>query len=172
MRTPRSTTLISMIALAAVARVLPHPWNVTPLAAMALFSGAHFENTRYGFFVAFSSLLLSDLFLGFHMTMLFVYSGFGAIVLLGTFLKSHKTLGTVIFASLIGSVLFFLITNFGSWLLDGMYAKTPWGLLQAYVAGLPFFRNTVAGDLFYVGLLFGSFALAEKRLPILRSIPQ
>ncbi len=165
---PRFLTLSSMILLAALSRLMPHPWNDTPIAAMALFGGAHFEKTSAAYFVAFAALFLSDLFLGFHSTMLFVYVGFGLTVFLGTALKHNRTLMAVPMSAVASSLLFYLITNFGSWLTDPMYTKTLSGLLQSYLAGLPFLRNGLLGDLFYSGLLFGSFAWAQRRLPQLQ----
>jgi hypothetical protein len=71
-------------------------------------------------------------------------------------------------AAVASSVLFFLITNFGTWTLSGMYPMTASGLAACYVAAIPFFQNTIAGDLFYSGLLFGGFALLERAVPALR----
>ena len=68
---------------------------------------------------------------------------------------------------LAGSVLFFLVTNFGAWLASPVYPRSGAGLLQAYIAGVPFFQWTLLGTLAYAAILFGGFALLRRRLPVL-----
>jgi hypothetical protein len=157
-----------MIILTALTRLMPHPWNVTPVAAMALFSGAKFPGRWFAFIIPFATLLLSDAIIGFYSTLPFVYGSFFLIVLLGQQLKNRESGKNIILFSLSSSLLFFIVTNFGHWLVTALYPKTMLGLLQCYAAGLPFYRNTLAGDLFYVALLFGSLSWAERRIPILQ----
>lgn len=164
----RPLVLFAGILLAAASRLLPHPPNVTPIAAMALFGGAQSSSLAAAFAVPLAAMVLSDVVLGFHSTMLFVYGSFLLIVLVGALLRKRKTVVPLAMATLASSVLFFLVTNFGVWAMGSLYSKTWAGLITAYVAALPFFRNTVLGDLLYVGLLFGGFALLERYLPILR----
>jgi hypothetical protein len=165
---PRFTTLAGLIFLAAAARLIPHPPNFTPIAAMALFGGASFSDKRLAFGLPLAALLLSDAVLGFYHGMPWVYGSFALIVCLGRLLPSRRQLLPITGMALAGSVLFFSLTNFGVWISDGLYPRTIGGLTTCYVAAIPFFRNTVAGDLVYVAMLFGGFALAEKRFPILR----
>ena len=164
----RPLVLFVGVLLAAASRLIPHPANVTPIAAMALFGGAHFSNRVAAFLVPLSAMILSDLILGFHSTMPFVYGSFVLIVLIGTLLRRRRTVPAVGVAAMASSVLFFLVTNFGVWVTGTLYPKTWTGLVTAYVAGLPFFRNTVLGDLFYVAVLFGGFAFLERYIPALR----
>lgn len=146
-----------LIILFAVAiRLLPHPPNVAPIAAMALFGGVYL-NKKYALIVPLVAMFISDIFLGFYPEIIFVYGSFFLIGLIGLWLRNHKTFRNVIFASIGSSILFFLITNFGVWLMGSMYEKSFAGLLEAYIMGLPFFRNTLLGDLGYVGLFFGSY---------------
>ena len=114
-------------------------------------------------------LLLSDLFLGFYHGMAFVYGTVALVVMIGWWLSSRRTplwIGAAAFAS---SVLFFVLTNFGMWLFSGFYPRTVSGLEACYVAAIPFFQNTLAGDLFYAAVLFGGFALLERIVPQLRA---
>ncbi len=147
--------LLALVGLAAISRLIPHPPNVTPIAAMALFGGAAFADRRLAFLAPAAALLLSDLLLGFHSQMWVVYGCFAVTVGLGLYLRGRPgflALGAVTLGS---SLLFFLATNFGVWLLDGLYAETLEGLISCYVAALPFFRNSLLGNAFYVLLLFG-----------------
>ena len=98
----------------------------------------------------------------------FVYASVAVIVLVGWAIRANMTPFRIATAAVIGSVMFFTVTNFGVWLSSGMYPQTLSGLAACYVAAIPFFQNTLASDLFYAGLLFGGFALAERALPALR----
>jgi len=165
---PRLLVLIFMILAAAATRLIPHPPNMTSLAAIALFGGANFSDRRLAFLVPISALLLSDLVLGFYGHMEVVYLSFALIVVIGLCLQKHRTALAIAGAALASSVLFFVLTNFGVWAFGAFYPKTMEGLVACYVAAIPFFRNTLLGDLLYTAALFGGFALLEKRLPILR----
>ncbi|MBV9330146.1 MAG: hypothetical protein JOZ55_01185 [Alphaproteobacteria bacterium] len=165
---PRIAVVASMILGAALLRLLPHLPNASPIAALALFGGASFADRRLAFLVPLSALLASDLLLGLHSTMAFVYASFAATVCIGFWLRSRKTLLTVMGATLASSLLFFAVTNFGTWLVQDMYPKTFDGLFACYVAAIPFFRNTFAGDLLYSAMLFGGLYLAERVLPAIR----
>lgn len=147
-----------LIIFAVVLRLLPHPANVAPIAAMALFGGAYLDK-KYAIILPLLAMIISDFFLGFNQSTSYVYTSFILIGCIGIWLKSHKTLTNVLLGTLLSSVLFFLITNFGFWLAFDLYPKTFAGQLQAYVMALPFFRNTLLGDFFYTGLFFGSYEL-------------
>lgn len=165
-----------LIAGAAVMRLLPHPPNVAPIAAMALFGGATLSNTALAVFIPLAAMLVSDFALGLHATMPFVYGSFLLMTAIGVWLRRlaesrGRRPGPAMIggAAAVSSVLFFLVTNFGAWLSSPWYPKTAAGLWAAYVAGLPFFRNTVLGDLLYCAVLFGGFALLERLVPTVRS---
>jgi hypothetical protein len=129
--------------------------------------------------VPLAAMYLSDLALGFfvydfgffHGFMPFVYASFMVTVCLGFLIRRRLGPLTVAGAALISSVLFFVITNFGAWLVGNLYPRTAAGLLSCYVAAIPFFRNTLAGDAAYTLVLFGGFALAQRFLPFLREEP-
>jgi len=166
----RFVALGGIVLAAAAMRLLPHPPNVAPIAAIALFGGAHFASKRAALAVPLLAMWLSDVFLGFGVdrVMPFVYGSFALIVVLGRLIRDRRSPFAVGGAALTGSVLFFVITNFGVWLSGDLYPRTAEGLVACYVAAIPFFQNTLAGDLFYAGVLFGGFGLAERRFPALR----
>ena len=165
----RLIVILSAIVAAAAMRLVPHPPNFAPLAAMALFSGAYVGKRALAFAAPLGALLLSDLVLGFYPELAFVYLSVAATVLIGWFVARHRTVIRVGLAALAASVLFFLVTNFGVWVLMDYYPHTASGLLACYVAAIPFFQNTLAGDLFYSALLFGGFALLERAVPRIRT---
>lgn len=149
-----------IILFAVVLRFVPHMPNFAPISAMALFGGAYF-NKKYALIVPLMAMFLSDIFLGFHSTMVFVYGSFVITGLVGLKLRKNKSMINVVAAALLSSLLFFLITNFGVW-LEGWYPANFLGLIESYAMGIPFFRYTILGDLFYIGLFFGSYELAIK----------
>jgi hypothetical protein len=157
-----------MIMLAAVVRVAPHPWNFTPIGAMALFSGAMFRDRRLAFLFPLAALFAGDVFTGLHRLIPVVYASFLVEVLIGTWLTSRCSVARIGVAVFLGALQFFLITNFALWQIYDTYPHTAAGLTACYTAGLPLFGNTLAGDAVYATLFFGIFALAEKLLPVLR----
>ncbi|OGQ21345.1 MAG: hypothetical protein A3I05_01930 [Deltaproteobacteria bacterium RIFCSPLOWO2_02_FULL_44_10] len=167
MFTLRFRVLATMILLAAATRLLPHPPNFAPITAMALFGGVYFEKRWHAFLVPFVVMIFSDLIIGFHPTILFVYASFALIILIGLSLRKQMTLIRTASAMLGSSILFFLITNFSVWLMYETYPKTLAGLITCYVAAIPFFHNSLVGDLFYSTVLFGGFALAQRFKPSL-----
>ena len=164
----RLVLALGIIALAAALRIAPHPWNFTPVGAMALFSGAVIKNRRLAFLVPLLALFLGDVFIGFHKLMPIVYGSFLLSVAIGFWLRDRRTAGRISAATLLGAVQFFLVTNFAVWAFGLSYPRNSAGLLACYVAGIPFFWNTLAGDAVYAVLFFGTFALAERLFPALR----
>lgn len=164
--------LMAGLVFAAVAtRLLPHPPNFTAMSAIALFSGAHFPRRIWAFAIPLSAMLLSDAVLGFSSALPVVYATFAAIVGIGFLLRERRTrVLPVAGAAVASSVLFYLTTNFAVWALSGIYSKTPAGLVVCYVAAIPFFGPTLAGDLFYTAVLFGAFAWAERRFFVFRQV--
>lgn len=152
------------IAAAIVLRLLPHPWNVTPLGAMFLFSGATVSNKGLSLLAPLLAVLISD-----FVVVQFIYHGayswfspftwlaFIAVGAIGWTLRNKVTGLRVLGASLAGSIVFFAISNFGTWAQGNLYPHTAAGLLECYVAAIPFFRNSLLGDLFYAAVMFGSY---------------
>lgn len=154
---------LSLIVLAALSRLLPHPPNFTPVAAMALFAGAVIADRKLALVVPLLALLLSDLLIGFHNTMLYVYGSVALMTALGFVLHKQRSAGRVLGNSIASSVLFFVLTNLGVW-LQGGYPMTASGLVSCYVAAIPFFHNTLIATVLYSGLLFGADYLWRRRL--------
>ena len=156
-----------LIAVAAFSRMLPHPSNFTPIAAIALFGGVYLDK-RFAFIVPILAMLASDYVIGFYGGMYWVYGSFVLIGLIGIWLKNHKTPLLVLGGTLVSSILFFVITNFGVWMTPGsIYAHNWSGLIECYIAAIPFFRNTLGGDLLFVAVMFG---LYESALMALRKL--
>ena len=165
-----NTLAISAIILAlAVFRLLPHLPNISPVAAMALFGGAYFADRRMAFIVPFAALFLSDLILGMHKSMIFVYEGFSLTVFIGFALKDRVGITNTAFAMIAASLLFFALTNFGAWMTSGIYEKSANGLMQAFAAGIPFFQNSLLGNMVFAAVIFGGYHLLKNNVAALRS---
>jgi hypothetical protein len=163
---------LAMIAVAAAVRIAPHPWNFTPVGAMALFSAAVIRDRRLAFLFPLLALFVGDIFVGFHKLMPFVYASFVVNIAIGFWLRDRRTAPRICMATLLGAAQFFLVTNFAVWRYLDTFPKTAAGLAACYLAGLPLFSNTLAGDAFYATVLFGGYALAERFVPALRASMQ
>ena len=179
---PGPWVLVTMLVAAAMTRLLPHPPNFSPVEAIALFGGAYFASRAWALAVPLVAMLLSDVALAAVMdgtygfgnyfastSFWLVYGCIALSTLLGFGLRGKVSGARVLGYALAGSVLFFIVTNFGVWASGTMYPKTGAGLMTAYTAGIPFFQWTVLGTLFYAALLFGGFALLRRRVPALRA---
>jgi hypothetical protein len=155
---------IGMVVLGACARLLPHPWNFTPMMAIGLFAGAYARRTSTGILATMSALLLSDAIMGFYSGFWFVYAATLVPVLLGRFIRNRSGVGTVVATALGSSVSFFLITNFMVWATGSLYPHTSAGLTASYAAGLPFYQNQLLGDAFYTLAMFGGYAVLSRFL--------
>jgi len=161
----RILALLAAILLAAALRLVPHPPNFTPIGAMALFSGAYLGRRALAFVAPLGAMLLSDALLGFYSGFWITYLAIGLVVLIGWLALSRVSPLRVGAAAIASSITFFLVSNFGTWALSGMYPHSGAGLAACYIAAIPFFQNTLAGDLFYATLLFGGFRIAELLVP-------
>jgi hypothetical protein len=168
MNTSRTWTLIGLIFLAALSRLVPHPWNIAPITGMALFAGSYFRSRTWAFVVPLLALFVGDCFLGFYSTIGSTYAAFAIIVMLGFWIGEKRTLARIGGATLLGSVLFFGVTNAATWFFSGMYTRDIQGFATCFTLAIPFFRNTLLGDLFYSTALFGGFALAARVAPTLK----
>jgi len=151
-----------IILIAASLRLFPHPPNFAPIAGMALFGGVYFSR-RFSIAVPIAAMFVSDIFLGFYspLVMASVYGSFVLTGLIGLWLKKRKSSRNVVLAAVSSSILFFIVTNFAVW-LGGWYPRNLTGLVECYTLALPFFRNTILGDLFYTGVFFGGYELVLR----------
>jgi len=160
--------LTTVILLAALTRLIPHPFNFTPITAIALFGGVHFSNRLLSFFVPLAALFLSDLVIGFYSHMWVIYLTFTLIICLGQLLRPYRSSpGAIVGGALVSSVVFFLLTNIVG-ICGDLYPVSFQGMIASYTAAIPFFKNTLMGDLFYTALLFGGYAIAEKQFLLLQ----
>ena len=153
---------ICLILVLSFSRLIPHPWNFTPILAVGIFSGFYFKNFILSLFIVILSMFIGDLFLGFHSTMFFTYISLALAVVIGLFIK-HFKFTEILFSGLASSVCFFIITNFGAWLTLEMYEKNFAGLLQSYVLAIPFFHNTLISTFLYLIVLKLLFDLVIKK---------
>ncbi|EOQ89063.1 hypothetical protein LEP1GSC202_1765 [Leptospira yanagawae serovar Saopaulo str. Sao Paulo = ATCC 700523] len=156
----RVSVAILMVIATVLSRILPHPPNFTPVLAVSLFSGAYLADRRIALVVPILAMFVSDLYLGLHDLMPVVYGFMVLSVLFG------KQIGTSMAKSfgytVVGSVLFFVVTNLAVWFTSGMYSLDVAGLSQCFVLALPFFQNSILGDLVYSGILFGAMAFLNR----------
>ena len=174
----RFWSLVAITLTAAIARLLPHPPNFTPIGAMALFSGVYFVRKQTALIVPLAAMFLSDVVLGMTLyghaiwkPMPFVYISFALTVWLGRIIRSKPNPSRIAAATLAGSLLFFIISNFGVWVNWDFYPKTLDGLMACYIAAIPFFRNMLAANVVYTVVLFGGFRIAERAFYVLREQP-
>ena len=171
------------ILFAALSRLLPHAYNFTPLGAIALFGAAYFPKKKWALIIPILALWLSDLVLNnvmyaayydgftfFTSGFLYIYGAFAMIVLLGVVLMKKITMPRVIGGALGGSIIFFIVSNFGVWLTSPLYPNTLEGLVMCYTAAIPFFHYTIAGNLIYSGVLFGGFEYLKYKAPELITV--
>lgn len=152
----KTIVILLFMVIAVLTRLVPHLPNFTPVTAIALFGGLHLSNKVMAYALPLTVMAISDLFLGFSSITVFVYFAFVVVSFIGT--QSKKASFSAI---LLSSVSFFIITNFGVWLLG--YPKTWTGLAECYTLALPFFRNALLGDLFYSGALIIGFNFVQKK---------
>ena len=176
----RFIVLVAFILIAAFSRMIPHPLNFSPLGAIGIFGAAHFSKKWHALIAPLAATWLSDLFINniiyvkYYPEFTWISSGFywqyGAyvlIVLAGFIIMKKVNTATVFTGALASSAIFFLVSNFGCW-PGSSYPQNMGGLMECYAAGVPFLKNTLLSDLFFAGVLFGGFALAQKQVPSLR----
>lgn len=154
--------ILVFVAIGVFSRILPHPANFAPIGAMALFAGTYMKRPQ-ALILPLLAMVISDFVIGFDSIpmRLTVYGSFLISVFIGFWIKKHRNFGNIFAATLLSSILFFVITNFAVWLLGGIYTKNIFGLIECYILAIPFFRNTLLGDLFYTSVFFGSYELVR-----------
>jgi len=153
---------MGVVVLAACARLLPHPWNFTPMIAMALFAGSHARKTVIAALATLSALVLSDAVLGFDTGFWYIYAASLVPVLLGRLIRNKPGAAAIASAALASSLSFFVITNFMVWATGSLYPHTSAGLAASFVAGIPFYQTQALGDAFYTVAIFGGYALLSR----------
>ena len=158
----RNILIVIIILIGAFSRIIPHPPNFTAIGAISILGGVYFGKNYLAFLVPILSMLISDFLLGFNMT-LSVYLSFLIMIPLGIGIKNKLSNLSVIKTSIYASIVFFLITNFSVWIFSTVYPNNIYGLLICYYAGIPFFFNTLLGNIFFSFSLFGIYEIVSKR---------
>lgn len=153
--------VILFVIIGIASRLAPHFPNFAPIAAVALFSGTYFRK-RYGWLLPLGIYIISDFIVGMHSVVLFTWGSIVLIYFLGKILQTRKTITNTFIFTLISSVLFFVVTNFGVWLM-GWYPQNLQGLISCYLAALPFFRMSLVSNFSYVVIFFGAYEYISKR---------
>lgn len=164
MNNKKHLTIAALILFAVISRLMPHPFNFTAIGALALFCGSVFTNKKLAFIVPAIAMLVTDAMIGFHASMIPVYLCFSLAVLIGIKMIKQVSMITVPAASIISSIVFFLVTNLPFWYADLSLYPLNWkGTMESYTAALPFFANQIAGDLFYSATFFGAYILLKQK---------
>ena len=161
-------TAVILILFAALSRLLPHPMNFAPVTAIALFAGVYL-NKKYAFIIPIIALIISDAIIGFYPYVFWIYGTILLIALIGLWLKANvqnagavKKVSYIAGTTVVSSLIFFIVTNFGVW-TSGMFYEMNWsGLMQCYAMAIPFFRNSLMGDIVYVSAMFGIYELVTR----------
>ena len=153
---------IGMVVLGACARLLPHPWNFTPMMAIGLFAGTQARKASTAVLATLAALVVSDAVMGFYPGFWYVYAAALIPVLLGRRIRNRSGAGAIAAAAIASGLSFFLITNFMVWATGVLYPHTMAGLSACYLAGIPFYRNQVLGDMVYTVAIFGGYAILNR----------
>lgn len=149
-KTIDSRWIVGIIIVLAMSRLIPHPPNFTPLSTMAILAGCLFCQLRMGLVIPFCAMFVSDLLIGLHSSMIYVYSALLIISLTCHWLVTTVSIRNLSISVVWATLVFFLITNFGAWISHDMYPTNWAGLGMAYIAGLPFLLNSLLGNIFFM----------------------
>jgi hypothetical protein len=152
---------VVLVIVGVLLRLAPHPWNMTPVGAAALFAGARLP-LPVSIGVPLATMIASDLVIGVHGLWWATWGACVLAVVIGTWLRRRRGVGVVAGAAVASSFVFFAVTNLAVWAEGLLYPRTAQGLLDCFVAAIPFWRNSLVGDLLWTGVLFGGWALAER----------
>jgi len=157
-----------LILLAALSRMIEHPLNFAPISAMILFGAAHFHKKWQVFLVPFFATLISDLWISGGYFNGWVYTSYLLIIFFGMMLyKSKVSISNIMGGAIGSSLIFFIVSNFGVW-MHPLYIKS---LMACYIDAIPFYQNTLAGNIFYSTILFGSYYVLQSKFTVLKSQP-
>jgi hypothetical protein len=152
---------VALIIAGVIFRLIPHSANFAPVGAIALFGGAVLS-PRLGLWLPVAIMIVSDLIIGFHGTVLFTWGGFLLIALFGMTLRRKSNWLRIPIGAAASALIFFVVSNFGVWVEGKLYTHTLQGLVDCYVAALPFLKTSLLADLFFSAALFGAYALSTR----------
>ena len=152
-----------LLILGILSRLVFHVDNFTPVIALALFGGVYLSK-KQAILLPLILFTVTDIILGFHKTMFFTWGSVALIVAIGFLVRRNKKFSTVLGGGLVSAVLFFIITNFGVWLVTGMYPLTMAGLSECYTVAIPYFRSSLLSTLIYGFVFFGAYEAVAARI--------
>ena len=158
--------ILVIIILGVLTRLIPHPPNFTPILSFALLSSVYSKN-NLGILIPISIMVISDFYLGTHGAMVWVYSALFIIYLIGYFFIKDVSFKNILVGSVVGSLMFFIVTNFGVWLIG--YPKSLAGFVQCYVAAIPFYKNTLISSIFYSAIIHACYIFVANKILVLES---
>lgn len=168
-------TEITLVFIGALSRLIPHPPNFAAVAAVALYGAVKMKDKKQAILIPIAAMLVSDAifealyragvnpFPGFHGGMWYVYGAFVLTSLVGFWIRSSFSVWRLALGTLVASLVFFVVTNFGVW-LSGWYGYSMEGFVSCYVAAIPFYRNQLLGDIFFTALLFGADHVVKTKV--------
>lgn len=165
---PRFIILLGIIFCSVLYRLIPHPFNFTPIAATALFAGAHFNHKKEALLVTLIPMFFSDLYLGIYNSLFFTYAGLCSVIYIGTALRKTQRIQNIIFFGLLGSLSFYALSNFGVWLCSGLYEHSIQGLIECYWFAIPFLQNCICSMLLFSLIFFSLFSYLENTYTMLK----
>ncbi|MBX7150810.1 hypothetical protein K1X84_04175 [bacterium] len=160
---------VVVVLLIAFYRLLPHPWNFTPVCATAIFGGIYL-NKKYAIALPLLSMIVADSILGFDwMVTPVIYACIALSALIGAWIKNERAHRTKFIVRTLGgtiasAVIFFIWTNFATWLAYDTYTKDMAGLIQCYIMAIPFFRNSLGGDLLFISVFIAIYELLSHAI--------
>jgi hypothetical protein len=153
--------VVAILLIGILARFIPHAPNFTPVLALALFGGVYLKRS-YAVIVPLALMMATDLFLGLHPMIAFTWGSVLVISWIGLKVRESMNVKTVLLGSVASAVLFFVVTNFGVWLVH--YPRTWEGFVSCYTLAVPFFRGTLVSTLLYAVMLFGGYELLASQI--------
>ena len=154
---------ICLLAIGVLSRLIIHVDNFTPVIALALFGGVYLKK-KQAILLPFLLFAVTDIILGFHQTMLFTWGSVALIVIIGLAVRKNKNWATVLGGGLTSAVLFYIVTNFGVWMMTEMYPLRLTGLAECYVAAIPYFRSSLLSTLIYGFIFFGAYEIMAAQV--------
>jgi hypothetical protein len=146
--------LTVLVLIGLFSRLLPHDWNFTAIGAISILAGLLISNKYLKFAVPLAAMVLSDIVIGFHNTIFFVYVGFILMTVVATFFSDAKIFQKVFLVPMVSSLVFFFVSNFGVWFVDTMYTKSISGLMECFMMGIPFYQSQFTADMILTPVLF------------------
>ena len=153
---------IILFGLLVLSRMITDIPNFTATIALVIFTGYLIQNRLLSILIVLTSQVVSDLYLGIYSSMIFVYAAYASIVLLSPIIMNKINTKSVVLSSIISPSIFFIISNFGVWLTGSIYTFNLSGLITCYIAGIPFFDESLISTVLFALTIFSIMKLIKK----------